>query len=195
MSEKQIVPESDISGITAIRVNDGEVNYLAFSSSISGLIWQKGDTPVILGVKGSKAITDCSFHKAGGELYAHSQSMRVLSSAGGLIWSSMLWRGDGLEVDTQMDGVLYSFCENSPQMCFVCTEGGRSYPVVVYYGDRKDTVASDMSMISPYAIECDAGGYYLGLNDRSRAYRPVVMHGPDTIGFDFNGYFTRFSVQ
>lgn len=181
----QVVPGADVTEIYALRMYGSQVNYLASSTNIKGILWQSGWATMLMDSGNALAIRAHGFILAGDTLYAFAQRRTSFW------WSDTFWRGSRIEEDTGDFSQVYAIRDGSPSLCYVYSRNGTPSGVGLYFNGRRTALPEKYIMPCSSAYCCKEKTCCVGLNDTdTKDCRPLVINGVDTLEYSFNGYFT-----
>lgn len=183
-ADEIVFREDETKRLTALRQVGGQLNILA-TDSRGMLVWRSDELSRIMEID-PRDIGVAGFVKTGRSAVLHL----ILRS--GSSWREMFLGHGAAKVDIPRGWQVYALAGNAPLLCYACCPDGMTSPVVVSTGERQIELEEHM-MISPTAITVSAGGVgYVGVNRKN--LRPEVIHGADTLSYDFNGYVTCISL-
>lgn len=176
---------ADVSSVLAIRRFDGRINYLATLRYMKGLVWQQGSKAVVADRSTESASTgECGFVVAENSLLATARMDDV----------TYFWDRDNTEYSTMPHFTADAVCDNKPYLCYASSYYGMGRSLTVHYKHRDFTIPYRYRLTSSNAFTCDRNEFAIGLNDCDDNYRPLIIHGRDTMRFGFNGYFIGLSL-
>lgn len=171
---------ADVSSVLAIRRFDGRINYLATLRYMKGLVWQQGNRAVVADRSTESASTgECGFVVAENSLLATARMDDV----------TYFWDCGNTEYSTTPHFTTDALCDDKPYLCYASSLLGICQMITVHYKHRDTVIPPRYRMVSPNALTCDRNEFAIGLNDCNDGYRPLIIHGRDTLRFGFNGYF------
>lgn len=179
----QLLPNADAGEVHAIRLFGGQLNYLASSTSLDGLIWQRGENADLLNLQYAEKTRDHSFIVSEGKLYAHAQRQVFW-------WIDTFWSGSNIVNTSGSAFQVYARQDESPFLCYVYSRDGGTSKLGIDIKGEKHLLPQSFRMPCSNAFCCDDRQCCLGLNDADNDYKPLIIKGVDTLRFDFNGYFT-----
>lgn len=171
---------ADVSTVLSIRRFDGKINYLSTLRNIKGLVWQQGNRALFAQRSSeSRKTGECGFVVAENRLLATARMDDV----------TYFWDRDNTEYSTMPNYTMDAICDGKPYLCYASSYYGMGRSLIVHYKNRDFTIPYRYRLTSSNAFTCDRNEYAIGLTDCSDNYRPVIIHGRDTLRFRFNGYF------
>lgn len=182
--DEVVFREDETKRLMALRQVGGMLNILA-TDSRGVLVWRSGELSRIMEID-PRDIGMAGFVKAGGGAVLH------LILKNGSSWRETFLGHGAVKVDIPRGLQVYALADNAPMLCYACCPDGMTCPVVVHAGERESVLEEHM-MISPTAITVSSDGVgYVGVNKKN--LHPEVIHGADTLSYDFNGYVTYISL-
>lgn len=171
---------SDVSTVLTIRRFDGKINYLSTLRNMKGLVWQQGNRAAVADRSTEiSGISECGFVVAENSLLATAR----MGDA------TYFWDREKTEYSTMPHFTADAVCDNKPYLCYASSYYGIGRSLTVHYKHRDFSIPYRYKLTSSNALTCDGNEFAIGLNDCDDNYRPVIIHGRDTLRFRFNGYF------
>lgn len=191
-NRSQLSVSSDITNVYSIRRHKGQVNYLATSNVIKGILWENGKTSISLAGT-EENVVDASFVLIGDRIHIFlTQRFTYLTFS---FWLDGWWNETGNVVMTDAPRQLCSISKDSPALYFATSAWAGIDNVRIWKDGEEYSLPSQYCMVSPNSLCCNEKYHYIALNDFSDAKkRPLLIHRGDTSKFDFNGYFTELSL-
>lgn len=182
--DEVVFKEDEKKSIKTLRQVGGQLNILA-TDNRGMLVWTNGELSRIMEID-PQIIGVAEFVKTGKNAVLH------LILGNGSSWREMFLGHGTVKIDIPRGLQVYALAGSAPMLCYACCPDGRTSPVVIYTGERESVLEEHM-MISPTAITVSESGMgYVGVNRKN--LRPEVIHGADTLRYDFNGYVTYISL-
>lgn len=184
----------NVQEIYDIRRLNGVLNVVQKEFGTNGIVWTSGDNSCVLNVPGNHGLRDIHFVKAGNLLFVHAQA-KLEKQQSELQWYDHYWNGNELvAVAGDMDSVL-GISEGPGGFCYVTGSAYLGQGLTIFHPTQKLKLQGSLNLISPYAITSSATDFYLGLNDASRNYKPVMVHNNEQHDVNMNGYFISLALQ
>lgn len=197
-NQDEIVSTPEGTSILAIRRINGLLNILIDKKG--RLEWETGMLHGVMGV-GAGDIAQARF------LRIADKAVLYLLQKKGASWQDCFYKSISDMTCLSYPTQVYAYADNCSKLTYLSSYGGTNSFLSLVSGEDSYLLGPDMIMISPSALCCGRNGWYAGFNHKStdsggngsgsgreNNLRPVIIHGADTLKYDFNGYFTYISL-
>lgn len=184
---RQILPPIDADLLYSIRYHEGCLNTIGNFRNRKNLIWQRGPNASIVDWSAYGQIRNVSLMPISKGLAVHAQA----SSAGG--WQDIWWNTSGIITLTDAGMQVLAVSGDGMNLSFLCSPGARNTGLSLYMENRYEAIDMDYGLFCSGAATFTDNFAVIGVNDL-KSMQPVILNGDEVMKYDFNGYFTHFSL-
>lgn len=184
----QVLPPMEAENLYSIIQFNGVTHSLGHIKGTKKLIWQRGPNASIIGYSSADGIRQAELVRMADGVLVHAQ----LSI--GHQWKDVWWENGRKICETDLGMQVLSCSRETASIHYICSEGARSSQLDIYWDGYDDLLEDNYQMFCGRAAYLDDKNALVGMNDSDESMRPVILKNGKLAKYDFNGYFTRFSL-